>query len=160
MIAITGHTKGFGKYLFQRLHARGFSRSNGFDINDPQKIIESLDDCDIFINNAYDGFAQVKLLYALYEEWKDKNKLIINIGSRSKDFTLREREVSFGYSVEKLALEHASKQLSGTFSKCKITALHFGRMEEIGYDICYDYVQLAIKTKYNEHRLVDLHVSH
>lgn len=160
MIAITGHTSGFGKYVFDNLDAIGLSRSNGYDINDPLKIVEAIKDCDIFINNAFDGFAQTELLYAVFESWKNQNKLIINIGSRSKDFTLREREKSFGYSVEKLALEHASKQLTGTFSYCKVSAIHFGKIERISYGACFKYLQQIIDNKDEPHRIVDMHISH
>lgn len=160
MIAITGHTNGFGKYMFERLPAIGFSRSNGYDINNPQKIVEAIKGYSIFINNAASGFAQTQLLYAAFESWQHENKLIINIGSRSKDFTLREREKSFGYSVEKLALEHASKQLAATFSKCKVSTIHFGMIEKIGYDTCFKYVQQIIDNKDDTHRIVDMHISH
>lgn len=160
MIAITGHTSGFGKYVFDRLDAIGLSRSNGFDIKDKNKIIDAIKDCDIFINNAADGFSQTEILYAVFDAWQHSDKLIINIGSRSKDFTLREREKSFGYSVEKLALEHASKQLSGTFSKCKVSSIHFGLIENIGNDVCFEYVKQIIESKDKPHRIVDMHISH
>jgi len=160
MIAITGHTNGFGKYMFERLDAIGLSRSNGFDIKNTTQIIDAIRDCDIFINNAADGFAQTEILYAVFDAWQNENKLIINIGSRSKDFTLREREKSFGYSVEKLALEHASKQLSGTFSKCKVSSIHFGLMEDMGYDSCFEYIEQIIESKDRHYRIVGMDISH
>ena len=160
MIAITGHTRGFGKYMFERLDAIGLSKSNGYNIRNTEKIIEAIKDCNIFINNASDGFAQTEILYAVFDSWKNKDKLIINIGSRSKDFTLREREKSFGYSVEKLALEHASKQLSGTFSNCKVSSIHFGLIEDIGYSSSFEYVKQIIDSKNKKHRIVDMHISH
>lgn len=160
MIAITGHTNGFGKYMYDRLEAIGLSRSNGFNIRDHEKIIEAIKNCDIFINNVADGFAQTEILYAVFDEWQNENKLIINIGSRSKDFSLREREKSFGYSVEKLALDHASKQLSGTFSACKVASIHFGLIEDIGNDVCFEYVKQIIESKDKSHRIVDMHISH
>jgi hypothetical protein len=160
MIAITGHTKGFGKYMFDRLGGIGLSRSNGYNIKEPMTILEHIKDCDIFINNAHDGFSQVELLYAVFEEWQHENKLIINIGSRSKDFSLREREQSFGYSVEKLALDHASKQLAGTFSPCKVSSIHFGKINKIGYDVCFSYVKNLIDNKNSNHHIIDMHIRH
>ena len=56
MIGITGHTKGLGQHLFNQFqknnHVKGFSRSNGFDIKNPnhrQKIYEQIEDCDILL---------------------------------------------------------------------------------------------------------------
>ena len=56
-IAITGHSKGIGKACFDVLskdhEVIGFSRSNGFNINQPRKIFIASINCDVFINNAY-----------------------------------------------------------------------------------------------------------
>ena len=77
-VAITGHTRGLGAALFERFSVSdmvvGLSRSNGFDIRKIDKIIERIDECDVFINNAYDRYSQVDLLYAVYDMWKDKEK--------------------------------------------------------------------------------------
>ena len=85
-IAITGHTSGIGKALYNRCKEQslprhepiGFSRSNGYDINMLTKTLKQFHtratDCDVFVNNAHDKFAQVDLLYALWEEWKDEKK--------------------------------------------------------------------------------------
>ena len=62
-IAITGHTSGLGKGLYEQLGALGhevygYSTSTGFDINDEvhrHKIIGECKDADLFINNAF-GF--------------------------------------------------------------------------------------------------------
>jgi hypothetical protein len=88
--ALTGHTSGIGNALYQQLSPNciGFSRSNGFDISqekDRRRIIEQSSDCDIFINNAYSYYYQSDLLFELYNSWKDKPRLIINIGSRVAD---------------------------------------------------------------------------
>lgn len=63
-IAITGHTTGLGKFLFdyytsQNHEVIGFSRTNGYDINtDIDKIVNESKDVDLFINNAYSGIQQ------------------------------------------------------------------------------------------------------
>ena len=86
-IGITGTSKGLGLALKQKFLSHGhevleFNRSNGYDINDPEKIVQQVNDCDIFINNAYSGFAQVELLYALTQQWENiEHRYIINIGS-------------------------------------------------------------------------------
>ena len=86
-IAITGHTKGIGKGLANRLISSyiGFSRQNGYDISkaeDRQRIIMESNDCEIFINNAAAGFHQTTLLIELFRAWQGQNKTIINVGSR------------------------------------------------------------------------------
>lgn len=86
-IGLTGHTKGLGKSIYDNLNKSynviGFSRTNGYDIQSPNKIIESLSDCDVFINNVYYETYQSNLLFKLFEKWKDLEKTIININSSS-----------------------------------------------------------------------------
>ena len=77
IVAVTGTSRGLGQDL-ARLFSQNnhtvveFNRSNGYDIKQPDKIIKAVKDCDVFINNAYDGFAQVDLLYALVKAWEGK----------------------------------------------------------------------------------------
>jgi len=89
-IAITGHSKGIGKALFEELtkrgnHVVGYSRTNGFDISisavRDQIIAESIEN-DVFINNAYSSPGQYELLESLTKIWSGQNKLIVNIGSK------------------------------------------------------------------------------
>ena len=58
-IAITGHTSGIGKALYdiysEENEVLGFSRSNAYDIKydiSIEKIVQGSLDCDVFINNA------------------------------------------------------------------------------------------------------------
>jgi NADP-dependent 3-hydroxy acid dehydrogenase YdfG len=87
-LAITGHSKGIGQSLYNKFlseghSVQGFSRSNGYDISLRQTdIINESETCDVFINNAYHATGQTELLVLLLEKWKDKNKLIINIGTK------------------------------------------------------------------------------
>jgi NAD(P)-dependent dehydrogenase (short-subunit alcohol dehydrogenase family) len=88
-IAITGHTSGIGRALYNLLlddhDVIGFSRSNGFDLNHAtarNQILEYCQDVDIFINNAYVASAQTKLFEAFIRAWQDKDKLLINISSK------------------------------------------------------------------------------
>ena len=47
--------------------------------------LKSNNNYTVFINNAYNGFAQVRLLNDVYSIWKDKpDKYIININRRAK----------------------------------------------------------------------------
>ena len=118
-IAITGHTSGIGKALFESFDdVVGFSRSNGYDLNtDIDKIISESLSADIFINNAYCGFRQVELLYQLFKKWKDLDKTIVNISSNSGDGIKKSPHI---YAVHKASLDKMSEQLSYQNSKCKI----------------------------------------
>lgn len=96
-VAITGHTSGIGKAIFEVLSVNhdviGLSRSNGYDITsdlDRLKIIDAVYDCDIFINNAFDYVnytdAQTKLARQVFDVWFGEDKYLINISSRVNDF--------------------------------------------------------------------------
>jgi hypothetical protein len=130
LIAITGHTSGLGKALIEKYdRAIGFSRSNGFDISDPvarAQIINAAAGCNVFVNNAYSGIAQVDLLYELYAAWRDTDRLIINISSNSGDGI---KNKPHAYAVHKAALDKASQQLSYQNNSLKICNLRFGWLD-------------------------------
>lgn len=118
--AITGHTSGIGKRLYEHLspNAVGFSLSTGYDItnlNDRARIIESSKDCDVFINNATDGFGQTLLFLELFEQWRHTNKTIINVGSRIAEIKILpdNRQDLLKYQAEKLILKEMSSRVSG-----------------------------------------------
>jgi NADP-dependent 3-hydroxy acid dehydrogenase YdfG len=90
-IAITGHTSGIGKSIYEYFSSEhtvsGFSRSNGYNISkeqDRNRIIQQSFDADIFVNNAYQNHdkSQLELLKSITREWQNTKKLIINISSR------------------------------------------------------------------------------
>jgi nucleoside-diphosphate-sugar epimerase len=87
-IAITGHTQGIGQALaavFEQYghEVVGFSRSNGFDISDPQSRLVMLSyEIDVFINNAYHPTGQTELLKELIDRWGNTDTLIINMSSK------------------------------------------------------------------------------
>jgi len=172
-IAITGHTRGFGKYMYDRLikdnFVMGFSKSAGTDItvkHDRKNMIQFILDFDIFINCAQSGFSQTDLLYEMYEEWKDQRKLIINIGSNARDYINKNKP--YKYSVEKNALNNASKQL-GRLSLCKVCTVDYGYLvrpktelnkSSISYSEAYEYVNLALESYNKSHRLLEVLVAH
>jgi len=87
-IAITGHSRGIGKALATALENEheviGFSRSNGYNISNPhsfKKILKKINDCDIFINNAYSRPHQTEMLKAVVKQWEGTDKAIINMSS-------------------------------------------------------------------------------
>tara|TARA_B100000029_G_scaffold82636_1_gene73653 strand:- start:816 stop:1418 length:603 start_codon:yes stop_codon:yes gene_type:complete len=140
-IAITGHTSGVGKSLYDKLVGLGhtvfgYSRANGFDLSNKDQVAKLVkkivyreninytkggfeyedDDVDVFINNAYYNWSQVDLLYKVYEPWRDKDKIIINIGSVTGDSS---KKYMHEYQVHKVALDNACKQLQ-PLGKCKV----------------------------------------
>lgn len=110
IIGLTGHTKGLGFELCKNFSIqKKYSRSNGYDINDPLKIVEDAMDCDVFINNAYDfknGFAQTNLLLCLYKN--DFKGMVINISSSIETLV---REDLREYDIHKRSLIDCSKHL-------------------------------------------------
>jgi short-subunit dehydrogenase len=71
-VAITGHTRGIGASLTQKLSSEcnvlGFSRSNGYDISKDEDLIRIIDetlDCEVFVNNAYHFAIRFPLLNSI-----------------------------------------------------------------------------------------------
>lgn len=134
--AITGHTQGIGKAIYEKLtpNCMGFSKSNGYDVTiskDRQRIIEESIECDVFINNASDGrghhMGQTLLLTDLFYIWKDLDKKIINVGSKIAEYAEAIYEPKLlGYQAEKLILKEMSIKLAETKVKCKIEYKWFG----------------------------------
>jgi hypothetical protein len=82
-IGITGHSDFLGKGLFDLLGKNheviGFSRSNGYDLKNYEKILNDVVDLDVFINNTYHPSYQQKIFEELFDQWKYKDKTIFNI---------------------------------------------------------------------------------
>lgn len=129
-LAVTGHTSGLGQAIYQLYPSSvGFSRSNGYDISnadDRARIINQSSQCDVFVNNAYAGNAQIDLLYELFANWHDSDRFIINISSNSGDGIKPDPN---RYAVYKSALDKASQQLTYRKSRCKICNLRFGWLD-------------------------------
>ena len=77
-IAITGHTRGIGKALTERLdqdnyEVKGFSQSTGYNLMRTSTVKKVVNEClewdaDVLVNNAYVPDNQVRLLYTMYEQ--------------------------------------------------------------------------------------------
>ena len=129
-IAITGHTSGIGKGLYDHFVAlgynvKGFSKDTGFDISKKEnvdRIIELTRDCDLFFNNAYSGYAQVELAKLWQQQhWSDKH-FIINTSSMAAE-PLADIPNNFPwlkpYGEEKYAINEFSWYINHSGSKCK-----------------------------------------
>jgi len=118
-IAITGHTSGIGQalakiYADQGHEIVGLSKRNGYDIRHTLKIADLIDSCDLFVNNAQEGYAQTELLYEMHRRWKGTaNKKIMIISTMmtiSPTPTLPGEDIKEYYN-QKQALEQAVRQL-------------------------------------------------
>lgn len=117
-VAITGHTSGIGRALYDLYQKQGhevigFSRSNGYDIsqnNDFMSIVSQAITCDVFFNNAFAEFAQFEFLYTIHPYWvNDLSKTHVVIGSNSADGT---KKKPHPYAVQKAAVDKAAEQLN------------------------------------------------
>jgi hypothetical protein len=92
-IAITGHTSGIGKGLYEYFiskgcNVKGFSKDSGFDISNKlnqELIISSTKECELFINNAYHHYAQVELMKLWQQHHWNNNHFIINTSSMAAE---------------------------------------------------------------------------
>lgn len=92
-IALTGDSKdkGLGKFFFETFNKDPlyevfwFGKDNGFDITEQEnieKILSSISDCDVFINNAYaENGNKSQLLRDVIKAWSRTYKQIINVNS-------------------------------------------------------------------------------
>ena len=145
-VAITGHTSGLGKALFERFAldstVEGFSSSNGYNIIQFKKVYEAAKHCDILINNAYDRYSQVDLLYYFYEQWEDQNKIIVNISSLAPDGM---KPYPSPYASHKAALDNASRQLAAQMNRCKIINIKPGYIYQ--FDVLADTIHTLVNSK-------------
>lgn len=131
-IAITGHTKGLGKFLYNSLSkshdVSGLSRSTGFDLDkNYTEIIGILKNVDCFINNTYYKDYQIKL----FEEATNHNKFIISMGSQARQFP---NLVSSEYAKNKQDLYNVIKNASFCPSSQHLLHLDIGFLENDHYN--------------------------
>lgn len=112
-IAITGHSKGLGKILFDNYTEKGFnvfgaSRSNGFNLEKDEhlhRFCKEIIDYDVLINNAPGSF-QAKVFTHMHKLWYEQKKVIMNIGSRTTQFPVSK---AMQYGAEKSALDFLTR---------------------------------------------------
>lgn len=108
-IAITGHTSGVGKAIYEYFLSHGhevigMSRTTGFDLNDIERVISVAKKCDVFINNTYFGNSQTELVKRLCQSCK-----VITFGSIAADYV---RELDSDYARDKKELQDTCAELS------------------------------------------------
>lgn len=142
-VAITGHTKGIGQQIWNRLEDRGielkgFSKSTGYNlqrVSTCKKVVQEVVEwnADVFINNAYVPDNQVRLLYLLYEHWENKPRLIVNLSATSSDSITNFSQMGYNenwtpYVSDKARLDFASLQLANMYKKgkCRVSLVKPG----------------------------------
>jgi len=100
---ITGTRRGLGKELLEFLPT-----------------VDTLEECDVFINCKHNGFEQVEMLYKAV----NLEKKVINIGSYASDWLYHPKKNQAIYAVEKKALRDANSQLFD--NGYNTTCLNFG----------------------------------
>lgn len=135
-IAITGHTKGIGKALYDHFQTNGhevlgFSRSNGFELpRDYMTVIAEAKECDVFVNNAYAGNAQALILTQICQfDWANQEKHIINIGSIS---SLTPIHLQPMYAANKAGLKRVVGNFQSKQALPRITNLNPGLVDTPG----------------------------
>lgn len=107
---ITGHTTGLGLVLFEHFQTLGWevigvSRQTGYDLEtDVNRVVELVNQADLFINNANVGRAQIELLNAV-----NKNIKQIVMGSVAGEYN---DSLQTDYSQHKADLAQRCRELS------------------------------------------------
>lgn len=120
-IGITGVTGGLGKYLSENWSNRyeiiGASLRDGI-----KPVFTKLNNCDVFINHAYNNIDQSRLLKLFFDSWINKNKTIINFGTSNVYET---NGVFPVYSSNKKHLYNLSKELCATNPNKSVRVINF-----------------------------------
>ena len=111
--------------------------------------------CDVFINNAIgECLSQTHLLMELFEEWRHKNKHIINIGSRAAK-VCEHRYRPHLYSVQKKALHAAIEQLQNCQRRCLVSNVSFGLVDTPANDMYENKQQMmSVNVAYKAIQLI------
>ena len=129
-IAITGHTRGIGKGLYDYFTAKGcqvkgFSLTNGFDISKKEnidRIVELTRECDLFINNAHCDYQQVEIAKLWQQQHWTSKHFIINVSSiAGEPFADVPNTMPWltPYGEEKHTLNKISWDINHSGSNCK-----------------------------------------
>lgn len=157
-IVITGHTSGVGEATFSLLKSLGhtvigLSRSNNYDINDVDRVVNKIiaEDPDVFINNAYSKNTQTEILKKVYEKFSNKEKFIINVCSVASLIPTCHEDYNMEYAsdkrnqrvfCEKVNFDYSKKDFNNV--KCRLTNLNF------------DYTKTNFKSKHDKRKYPNL----
>jgi hypothetical protein len=140
VIAITGHTSGLGKLLYDNFNMDGFSRTNNYDVTNIDNIVLAVKDYSVFINNVNKN--QLEIAEKLWSLWKtDPTKTIINIGSRAKDF------VKSNYGYKKKLLSEFTKHANFN-GKCKVSCVNYGYLDKLSEQQIIETMAFVLNNDY------------
>ena len=135
----------------------GTRRGLGLALKEKYGCVDTLEDCNIFINCKHDGYSQVDLLYKAV----DMYKRVINIGSNSPD---QDKHRPHPYQIEKTALDKANEQLY--YQGASTTIIRFGYFDsprvakvkepKMSISYCVEVIDWVIK---QQHRVKDITVT-
>lgn len=111
---------------FMKYYITGTRRGLGKALTEKYNTVNTLEECDVFINCKHNGFDQVDLLYKAAK----LNKRIINIGSAASDWT-KGVERDFKYGIEKKALKDTNDQLFWQGANTTILNLGYFNSERV-----------------------------
>ena len=143
-IGLNGTNRGLGQFLVNFLGSDHDIIKVKNRLPDLEAVINEVESCDVFINVVHHNFDQVDLLLGLVDRWEDKEKLIINIGSRA---VYQNASPNPRYSAAKIALQSAAENvLVNKNKKCRLCTINAGLIEKIeGYSLRYEEVGLVVK---------------
>jgi len=152
-VVITGHTSGIGKSTKEVLEEEGFqveglSRSTGHDLEkEYEHVYHSIleHDPDVFINNSYVKENQTRLLKEIYDEWKYKKKIIINIGSVASLIPPDSPDYEMPYAKDKRYQREFCQEKNFLYSKKNYDKIKCGLS-----NVNCDYVKTMFKSKYDK----------
>jgi len=137
-----------------KFYVTGTKRGLGKELTNQFNCVDSLLECDVFINCKHDGFEQVELLY----DAAKLGKQIINIGSNSPD---QSKHQPHKYQIEKFALDKANEQLF--YQGINTTVVRFGYFDsprvshikapKMSINYCVDIIKWIIE---QPHRIKDI----
>ena len=142
---LTGHSARIGKHLHAAWpNAIGMSRSNGWNISETSRIVEAAAQHDIFINCAHgQGFQQTTLMMALFDAYRNSDKLFITIGTDAA-YSSKWAVVYEQYPIEKSALHAAIEHLQNLSHRCRITLIEPNDIKDFSLDKISNAVQFVI----------------
>lgn len=139
-----------------KYYVNGTRRGLGKKLVEFFPTVDTLEECDIFINNKHDGYTQVENLYKAAE----MGKRVISMGSRASDY-VGGRDNMFPYAIEKKALRAANAQLYNM--GYNVTCLNFGYFDtercahvsvpKMDLDYIIETILWVIKQKYRVNEL-------
>jgi hypothetical protein len=140
-----------------KYYITGTRRGLGEELKKRYGSVDTLEECDVFINCKHDGYSQVHMLY----QATDLGKRVINIGSNSPD---QDKGRVHPYAVEKSALDKANSQLF--YVGFDTTILRFGWMDtprvkgiiadKMSVEYCADVLEWVLNQK---HRVKEITIT-